>query len=99
MQTVGNSNILLRKTFLEQWKTPLRLILTGSLEGGFILLILWICINDVKQYVSETPTKELKDVKVRKGRFGVDKGPFVYLVAESNEELKANQKKTLRWRM
>jgi hypothetical protein len=32
MQTVGNSNILLRKTFLEQWKTPLRLILTGSLE-------------------------------------------------------------------
>jgi hypothetical protein len=41
-----------------------------------------IGINDVKQYyVSETPTKELKDVKVRKGR-GVDKGPFVYLVAE-----------------
>jgi hypothetical protein len=55
-----------------------------------------IGINDVKQYyVSETPTKELKDVKVRKGRFGVDKGPFVYLVAESNEELKANQKKPL----
>jgi hypothetical protein len=56
-----------------------------------------IGINDVKQYyVSETPTKELKDVKVRKGRFGVDKGPFVYLVAESNEELKANQKKPLK---
>jgi hypothetical protein len=54
----------------------------------------------VKQYyVSETPTKELKDVKVRKGRFGVDKGPFVYLVAESNEELKANQRNLLRWRM
>jgi hypothetical protein len=52
----------------------------------------------VKQYyVSETPTKELKDVKVRKGRFGVDKGPFVYLVAESNEELKANQRNLLRW--
>ena len=56
-----------------------------------------IGINDVKQYyVSETPTKELKDVKVRKGRFGVEKGPFVYLVAESNEELKANQKKPLK---
>jgi hypothetical protein len=28
-----------------------------------------IGINDVKQYyVSETPTKELKDVKVKKGR-------------------------------
>ncbi|MFT4983224.1 MAG: hypothetical protein ACI9Q9_000252 [Flavobacterium sp.] len=56
-----------------------------------------IGITDVKQYyVSETPTKELKDVKVRKGRFGVDKGPFVYLVAENNEELKANQKKPLK---
>jgi hypothetical protein len=39
--------------------------------------------------------KRTKDVKVRKGRFGVDKGPFVYLVAESNE-LKANQKKPLK---
>jgi hypothetical protein len=48
-------------------ETPLRLILTGSLEVGFILLILDIGINDVKAiYVSETPTKELKDVKVRK---------------------------------
>jgi hypothetical protein len=81
--------------FLEQWKTPLRLILTGSLEVGSTDFV-DIGINDVKQYyVSETPTKELKDVKVRKGRFGVDKGPFVYLVAESNEELKANQRNLL----
>jgi hypothetical protein len=66
-------------------------------RGWFYSLILDIGINDVKAiYVSETPTKELKDVKVRKGRFGVDKGPFVYLVAESNEELKANQKKPLK---
>jgi hypothetical protein len=56
-----------------------------------------IGISDVKQYyVSETPTKELKDVKVRKGRFGVDKGPFVYLVAENNEELKSSEKKPLK---
>jgi hypothetical protein len=56
-----------------------------------------IGINDVKQYyVSETPTKELKDAKVRKGRFGLDKGPFVYLVSENNEELKSSQKKPLK---
>jgi hypothetical protein len=56
-----------------------------------------IGINDVKQYyVSETPTKELKDAKVRKGRFGLDKGPFIYLVAENNEELKSSQKKPLK---
>jgi hypothetical protein len=58
-----------RDFFLEQWKTPLRLILTGSLEVGSTDFV-DIGINDVKQYyVSETPTKELKDVKVRKGRF------------------------------
>ena len=56
-----------------------------------------IGIKEVKQYyVSETPTKELKDAKVRKGRFGLDKGPFVYLVAENNAELKSNQKKALK---
>jgi hypothetical protein len=56
-----------------------------------------IGIKEVKQYyVSETPTKELKDAKVRKGRFGLDKGPFVYLVAENNAELKPNQKKALK---
>jgi hypothetical protein len=86
--------------FFEQWKTPLRLILTGFFRGWFYSTdFVDIGINDVKQYyVSETPTKELKDVKVKKGRFGVDKGPFVYLVAENNEELKANQN-LLRWRM
>ncbi|CAM2794146.1 M1 family metallopeptidase [Flavobacterium frigoris] len=56
-----------------------------------------IGIKEVKQYyVSETATKELKDAKVRKGRFGLDKGPFVYLVAENNAELKPNQKKALK---
>ncbi|WP_339918824.1 M1 family metallopeptidase [uncultured Flavobacterium sp.] len=56
-----------------------------------------IGIKEVKQYyVSETPTKDLKDAKVRKGRFGLDKGPFVYLVAENNAELKSNQKKALK---
>lgn len=55
-----------------------------------------IGINEVKQYyVTETPTKELKDAKVRRGRFGLDKGPFLYLVAENNEELKSSSKKSL----
>ncbi|EIA09075.1 M1 family metallopeptidase [Flavobacterium frigoris] len=56
-----------------------------------------IGINDVKQYyVSESPTAALKNAKVRKGRFGLDPGPFVYLVEESNSELKSNQKKALK---
>jgi hypothetical protein len=56
-----------------------------------------IGINDVKQYyVSETPTKELKDAKVRKGRFGQDEGPFVYLVSGKNDELSSSQKKALK---
>jgi hypothetical protein len=52
--------------FLEQWKTPLRLIL-GSLGWFYSTDFVDIGINDVKQYyVSETPTKELKDVKVKR---------------------------------
>jgi hypothetical protein len=55
-----------------------------------------IGINDVKQYfVSETPTVALKDAKVRKGRFGVEKGPFVYLIAGDNPELNPASKKPL----
>ncbi|WP_281323692.1 M1 family metallopeptidase [Flavobacterium sp. IMCC34518] len=53
-----------------------------------------IGINEVKQYyVTETPTIALKDAKVRKGRFGQDKGPFVYLIANDNSELDPNIKK------
>ena len=56
-----------------------------------------IGINEVKQYyVSETPSAELKNAKVRKGRFGLDAGPFVYLIEENNEALKSNQKKALK---
>lgn len=56
-----------------------------------------IGINEVKQYyVTETPTAELKDVKVRKGRFGLDKGPFVYLVSDKSTELNSASKKTLK---
>ncbi|HEX9151708.1 MAG TPA: M1 family aminopeptidase, partial [Flavobacterium sp.] len=56
-----------------------------------------IGINEVKQYyVSETPTADLKDAKVRKGRFGLDKGPFVYLISDKNGELKASDKKALK---
>ena len=56
-----------------------------------------IGVNQVKQYyVTETPTTALKNAKVRKGRFGVDNGPFVYLVEGDNSELNANDKKALK---
>ncbi|MBX9889539.1 MAG: M1 family metallopeptidase [Flavobacteriaceae bacterium] len=56
-----------------------------------------IGINEVKQYyVSETASEELKNAKVRRGRFGQDPGPFVYLIEENNAVLKANQKKGLK---
>ncbi|MDX6183838.1 M1 family metallopeptidase [Flavobacterium sp. Fl-77] len=56
-----------------------------------------IGIKEVKQYyVAETPTADLKDVKVRKGRFGFDKGPFVYLVSGDNAEVSASNKKALK---
>ncbi len=56
-----------------------------------------IGISNVKQYyVTETPTTALKNAKVRRGRFGVDNGPFVYLVEGENAELKSNDKKALK---
>ena len=55
-----------------------------------------IGVKEVKQYyVSETATKELKDAVVRRGRFGQEKGPFVYLVPGTSEELSAKDKKAL----
>ncbi|AWG20240.1 aminopeptidase [Flavobacterium faecale] len=55
-----------------------------------------IGISKVKQYyVTETPTAALKNAKVRKGRFGLDPGPFVYLVEGDNAELGAKDKKAL----
>jgi hypothetical protein len=55
-----------------------------------------IGINEVKQYyVTETPTLALKDAKIKKGRFGQEKGPFVYLVAADNPELNSSSKKSL----
>ncbi|PWA08368.1 M1 family metallopeptidase [Flavobacterium laiguense] len=56
-----------------------------------------IGINEVKQYyVTETPTLALKEAKVRKGRFGQEKGPFVYLIAGDNPELDPSSKKSLK---
>jgi Peptidase family M1 domain len=55
-----------------------------------------IGIEEVKQYyVSETPTAELKEVKIRKGRFGQEKGPFVYLISDKSPELALSEKKPL----
>ncbi|PJJ09436.1 hypothetical protein CLU83_2792 [Flavobacterium sp. 1] len=55
-----------------------------------------IGINSVKQYfVTETPTVALKETKVRKGRFGFEKGPFIYLVDGDNSELNSSSKKPM----
>ncbi|MGO4906134.1 M1 family metallopeptidase [Flavobacterium sp. W20_MBD1_R3] len=55
-----------------------------------------IGVKEVKQYyVSEAATKELKDAVVRRGRFGQEKGPFVYLVPGTSEELSSKDKKAL----
>ena len=52
-----------------------------------------IGIKDVVQYyVSETPSKELKDVTIKKRRFGEEKGPYLYLISDNNGEL--NSKNT-----
>ncbi|WP_339657394.1 M1 family metallopeptidase [Flavobacterium frigidarium] len=56
-----------------------------------------IGISNVKQYyVTETPTAALKNAKVRRGRFGVETGPFVYLVEGDNTELSSKDKKALK---
>jgi hypothetical protein len=55
-----------------------------------------IGIKDVIQYyVSETPTKELKDLTVKKKRFGVEKGPYLYLISDKSEELNQNKKQPM----
>lgn len=51
-----------------------------------------IAIADVKQYyVTEQQPKDVKDVSIQKGRFGQEKGPFLYMVADgpdANKDLK-----------
>ena len=55
-----------------------------------------IGIKEVNQYyVSDEPTNELKEQKTRRGRFGTAKGPYVYLVNGTNEQLDAKRKKEL----
>lgn len=55
-----------------------------------------IGIKDVIQYyVSETPTKELKDATIKKRRFGEEKGPYLYLIPEKSEELNQNKKRPM----
>jgi Peptidase family M1 domain len=52
-----------------------------------------IGIKEVKQYyVTDSPTKQLKDVTINKRRFGKENGPFVYLISENNQELSSGKK-------
>ncbi|HSN48234.1 MAG TPA: M1 family metallopeptidase, partial [Flavobacterium sp.] len=55
-----------------------------------------IGIKDVIQYyVSETPTKELKDATIKKRRFGEEKGPYLYLISGKSDDLNQNKKRSL----
>jgi hypothetical protein len=46
-------------------------------------------IKEVKQYyVTDKQPEEMKDHAVKKGRFGQDKGPFVYMVTDNNAKQK-----------
>ena len=99
------------KTYANRWKfkhpTPEDFFRTMEDASAFDLDWFWrgwfystdfvdIGINDVKQYyVTDTPTTELKNAKVRRGRFGEEKGPFVYLVPSTSGELAAKNKKAL----
>ena len=49
----------------------------------------------IQYYVSETPTKELKEVTIKKRRFGEEKGPYLYLIPENNGELNSNKKQPM----
>ena len=52
-----------------------------------------IGIKEVKEYyVTDIPTKELKDVTINKRRFGTENGPYVYLVSRNNQELSSDKK-------
>ncbi|VXB91861.1 conserved exported hypothetical protein [Flavobacterium sp. 9R] len=100
------------KTYANRWKfkhpTPEDFFRTMEDASAFDLDWFWrgwfystdfvdIGINEVKQYyVTDTPTTELKNAKVRRGRFGEEKGPFVYLVEGTNAELKESDKKALK---
>jgi hypothetical protein len=100
------------KTYANRWKfkhpTPEDFFRTMEDASAFDLDWFWrgwfystdvvdIGISDVKQYyVTENPTTELKNTKVRKGRNGEEKGPFVYIINGSHPELKEADKKALR---
>ncbi|MGL2993759.1 M1 family metallopeptidase [Flavobacterium sp. TSSA_36] len=100
------------KTYANRWKfkhpTPEDFFRTMEDASAFDLDWFWrgwfystdfvdISITEVKQYyVTDQATTELKNSKVRKGRFGEEKGPFVYLVNASHPELKETDKKALK---
>ncbi len=51
-------------------------------------------IKEVKEYyVATEPTSEMKDYKMRTGRFTYNEGPFIYLVDENHKEFDKKNKK------
>lgn len=56
-----------------------------------------IGIKNVRHfYVSDEPTEELKNMTVRRGRFGSASGPYIYLVKEDHKDLKESRKKAFK---
>ncbi|ALM49685.1 aminopeptidase [Flavobacterium psychrophilum] len=50
-------------------------------------------IQDVKQYyVTEKQPESVKEVNIKKGRFGQEKGPFVYMVPDTYDVKKRDKK-------
>jgi len=50
-------------------------------------------IQDVKQYyVTEKQPESVKEVNIKKGRFGQEKGPFVYMVPDTDDVKKRDKK-------
>ena len=48
-------------------------------------------------YVSTEPTDEQKKMNVRRGRFGAEKGPFLYLTKSNDTSLKEENKTAFDW--
>lgn len=97
------------KTYAQRWKfkhpTPEDFFRTMEDASAVDLDWFWrgwfystdyvdIGIKEVKEfYVATEPTTELKDYKMRTGRFTYNEGPFIYLIDSNHKEFKSKNKK------
>jgi aminopeptidase N len=97
------------KTYAQRWKfkhpTPEDFFRTMEDASAVDLDWFWrgwfystdyvdLSIKEVKEYyVSTEPTSEMKDYKLRTGRFTYDEGPFIYLIYANHKEFDAKKRK------